>query len=283
MANAAAYTGLRRGELATLTIGQVDVAARVIAVDRKVIEVAGHLYVEPPKNRKQRRTIYPRTTPAGYPLADPLEARTQAARAEQDAGVNPLGLIFPSPAGKHWRSSNLTATSCSAPTARLDGATSAAAVPGLMSETDLHQPGLGPLRAAAEAAELAQAVSGLASADGYRLADRDPLAPLAREIARSMTEAGLTVHRCAAHDPGYRPGGVCLLAVPAGPAAGGGGVAVSWTTHSPLSLDWDRYGTCTGTQQARRRSPIPRGPTAQAVSPVVPSAHGCRPWDGPHR
>jgi hypothetical protein len=99
-----------------------------------------------------------------------------------------------------------------------------------MSETDLHQPGLGPLRAAAEAAELAQAVSGLASADGYHFADRDPLA---REIARSTTEAGLTVHRCAAHDPGYRPGGVCLLAVPAGPAAGGGGVAVSWTTHSP--------------------------------------------------
>ena len=103
MANAAAYTGLRRGELATLTIGQVDVAARVIAVDRKVIEVAGHLYVEPPKNRKQRRTIYPRTTPAAR---YPLEARTQAARAEQDAGANPLGLIFPSPAGKHWRSSN---------------------------------------------------------------------------------------------------------------------------------------------------------------------------------
>jgi hypothetical protein len=44
--------------------------------------------------------------PAGYPLADPLEARTQAARAEQDAGANPLGLIFPGPAGKHWRSSN---------------------------------------------------------------------------------------------------------------------------------------------------------------------------------
>jgi len=89
-----------------LTISQVDVAARVIAVDRKVIEVAGHLYVEPPKNRKQRRTIYPRTTPAGYPLADPLEARTQAAGAEQYAGANPLGLIFPSPADKHWRSSN---------------------------------------------------------------------------------------------------------------------------------------------------------------------------------
>ena len=41
MANAAAYTGLRWGELTALTIGQVDPDARVIAVDRKVIEVAG--------------------------------------------------------------------------------------------------------------------------------------------------------------------------------------------------------------------------------------------------
>ena len=84
-----------------------------------------------------------------------------------------------------------------------------------MPDTDLHQPDLGPLRAAAEAAELAQAVSGLVSVDGYRLADSDPLAPLARDIARSMTEAGLTVHHCARHDPRYRLGGVCLLPVPA--------------------------------------------------------------------
>ena len=27
-------------------------------------------------------------------------------RAEQDSGSNPLGLVFPSPHGKHWRSSN---------------------------------------------------------------------------------------------------------------------------------------------------------------------------------
>jgi hypothetical protein len=77
-----------------------------------------------------------------------------------------------------------------------------------MPDTDLHQPDLGPLRAAAEAAELAQAVSGLVSADGYRLADSDPLAPLARDIARSMTEAGLPVHHCARHHPLYRLGGV---------------------------------------------------------------------------
>jgi hypothetical protein len=49
-----------------------------------------------------------------------------------------------------------------------------------MPETDSHHPGLGPLRAAAETAELAHAASGLASAYGYRLADRDPPAPLAR-------------------------------------------------------------------------------------------------------
>ena len=75
-------------------------------MDRKVVEVAGHLYVEAPKNRKSRKTIYPVRTPAGYPLAERLAARIEQARAEQAAGTNPLGLMFPSPRGKHWRSSN---------------------------------------------------------------------------------------------------------------------------------------------------------------------------------
>ena len=106
MASTAAYSGLRWGELAALTIPQVDTGTRVITVDRKVVEVGGHLYVEAPKCRKFRRTIYPRRTPAGYPLAERLSARIEEARAEQEAGTNPLGLIFPSPRGKHWRSSN---------------------------------------------------------------------------------------------------------------------------------------------------------------------------------
>jgi integrase len=106
MANTAAYSGLRWGELTALTIGQVETVARVITVDRKVVEVAGHLFIEAPKNRKSRRTIYPRRTPAGYPLAEKLAARIEAARAEQDAGINPLGLIFPSPKFKLCRSSN---------------------------------------------------------------------------------------------------------------------------------------------------------------------------------
>ena len=106
MAVTAAYSGLRWGELAALTIGQVDAARREISVDRKVVEVAGHLFVEAPKNRKYRRTIYPRCTPAGYPLAERLAARLEQARAEQAAGTNPVGLVFPSPTGKYWRSSN---------------------------------------------------------------------------------------------------------------------------------------------------------------------------------
>ena len=106
MACFAAYTGLRWGELAALTIGQISPTARTVTVDRKVIEVGGQLHVEPPKGRKWRRTIYPRRTPGGYPLAEMVAARIEAARAGQDAGTSPLGLVFASPQGRHWRSSN---------------------------------------------------------------------------------------------------------------------------------------------------------------------------------
>jgi len=45
-------------------------------------------------------------TPAGYPLAERLAVRVKQARSERETGANPLGLVFPSPAGKYWRSSN---------------------------------------------------------------------------------------------------------------------------------------------------------------------------------
>jgi integrase len=106
MAYTAAYSGLRWGELAALTIGQVDRLERVITVDRKVVEVGGRLYVEAPKNRKRRQTIYPRLAPGGYPLAERLACRVDEARAEREAGGNPFGLVFPSLAGRYWRSSN---------------------------------------------------------------------------------------------------------------------------------------------------------------------------------
>jgi integrase len=59
-----------------------------------------------PKGRKRRKTIYPVRTPQSYPLAEEIAARVQAAHAEQQAGTNPLGLMFPSPRGTYWRSSN---------------------------------------------------------------------------------------------------------------------------------------------------------------------------------
>ena len=80
MANLAAYSGLRWGEMAALTIDQVDQVARVITVDRKVVEISGQIYVEAPKNRKFRRTIYPRLAPVGYPFAERLAARIEQAR-----------------------------------------------------------------------------------------------------------------------------------------------------------------------------------------------------------
>ena len=64
------------------------------------------------------------------------------------------------------------------------------------------------LRAAAGDAEFAEAEAGLVSACGYPLTGAGPLAPLARDLARSLTEAGSTLHHCAAHDPLYRLGGV---------------------------------------------------------------------------
>jgi integrase len=108
MAQTAAYSGLRWGELTALTVPQIDPDDRCITVDRKVVEIDGHLYVEAPKNRKRRRTIYPRATPADFPLAERLASRIDQARTEQQGGTNPLGLIFPSPRGTHWRSSNFS-------------------------------------------------------------------------------------------------------------------------------------------------------------------------------
>jgi hypothetical protein len=48
-------------------------------------------------------------------------------------------------------------------------------------------PDLGPLREAAERGELADAVACLAGSSGFRLRADDPLAPLAREVARALT------------------------------------------------------------------------------------------------
>jgi hypothetical protein len=108
-----------------------------------------------------------------------------------------------------------------------------------MSHTDLGQLDLAALRAATGDAEFAEAEAGLAS-----------VGPLARDLARSLTEAGLTLHHCASYDPLYRLGGVCLLPVPAETGTGQGGISVSWTTHDLLLRDERRYHTYQDAHQA---------------------------------
>jgi hypothetical protein len=119
------------------------------------------------------------------------------------------------------------------------------------AEDDFQPPDLRPLRALAEREELADARDRLSNGLGNPLPSGDPHAPLARDVAAALTEAGLTLHDCAPHHPRYRLGGVCVLPIPGGHNPDGqGGIAVSWTSHNLLALDWERGREREDTQQA---------------------------------
>ena len=126
-----------------------------------------------------------------------------------------------------------------------------------MSHTDLGQPDLAALRAAAGDGEFAEAEARLVSSRGSPLAG---VSPLARDLARSLTEAGLSLHHCAIHDPLYRLGGVFPLPVPAEAGTGQGGISVPWTTHD-LLRDQRRYRTYQDAHQAMNAA-LGRVPTA---------------------
>ena len=131
MAYTAAYTGLRQGELFALTAAQVDPAARVIDVDRKVIEVAGQLTGGAPKGRKRRKTIYPARTPHGYPLAEMIAARIQSGPGRAGRRDQPgSGCCSPPPAAPGGGPPTSTAASWPPPTTWPAGATSTATAPG---------------------------------------------------------------------------------------------------------------------------------------------------------
>jgi hypothetical protein len=122
-------------------------------------------------------------------------------------------------------------------------------------EDDFQPPDLRPLRTLAEREELADARARLADGFGHALPAGDPNAPLARDVAEALTEAGFTLHNCAPHHPQYRLGGVCLLPIPSRHNPDGqSGIAVSWTTHNLLALDWERGRERQGTQQAMNRA-----------------------------
>jgi integrase len=92
---AAAYVGLRWGELAGLALDQVDLLRRTIRVDRQLVEVGGAVHFGPPKTRAGIRTV---SLPAalGEILAEHFAS----------PAVQSSGLAFPGPKGAPLRRSN---------------------------------------------------------------------------------------------------------------------------------------------------------------------------------
>lgn len=92
----AAYSGLRRGELAGLRRGDVDLEHNLVAVARKLGEVNGTLTFSPPKTAAGKRTV-------GIPS---FVARSLAVHIDLYALHGTEGLVFPSADGQPVRHSN---------------------------------------------------------------------------------------------------------------------------------------------------------------------------------
>jgi integrase len=82
MANLAAYSGIRLGEIMSLEPENFDTKAGTISVTTQVLDVGGRKKLAPPKNNSVRTTIYPTKTPEGYPLAKMIDRRIKEVRAE---------------------------------------------------------------------------------------------------------------------------------------------------------------------------------------------------------
>ncbi len=93
---AAAYTGLRWGELAGLRRCDVDLERNLVTVTRKLGEVNGQLSFSPPKTAAGKRTI-------GIPS---FVARSLAVHIDLYALPGGEGLVFPSADGLPMRRSN---------------------------------------------------------------------------------------------------------------------------------------------------------------------------------
>ncbi len=93
---AAAYTGLRWGELAGLRRCDVDLERNLVTVTRKLGEVNGQLSFSPPKTAAGKRTI-------GMPS---FVARSLAVHIDLYALPGAEGLVFPSADGQPMRRSN---------------------------------------------------------------------------------------------------------------------------------------------------------------------------------
>lgn len=108
-----------------------------------------------------------------------------------------------------------------------------------MSGPGFTRPDLCSIRAATGQAESVGAVRDLLSADGYSLAGDYPLAPLARDAARTLVEAGFTLHHRDRHDPLHRLHGARLMPIPAESSTSRSTIAGSRTSHDLLlDSDW---------------------------------------------
>ncbi|KRA30958.1 MULTISPECIES: tyrosine-type recombinase/integrase [unclassified Nocardioides] len=100
----AAYSGVRRGELAVLDDTTVHRDGRVRVLWR--LESIGGPHLALPKGNKRRWTTYPQITPTGFRLADAVQQRLDEVAHERAAGTNPRGLLFPSERGTWLLGSN---------------------------------------------------------------------------------------------------------------------------------------------------------------------------------
>ena len=100
----AAYSGVRRGELAVLDDTTVHRDGRVRVLWR--LETIGGPHLALPKGNKRRWTTYPQVTPTGFRLAEVIARRLDEIAQEKAAGINPRGLLFPSERGTWLLGSN---------------------------------------------------------------------------------------------------------------------------------------------------------------------------------
>jgi integrase len=94
-----AYSGLRWGEHAALTVNQLDPDGRRVQVDRQIIETRSALKETLPKGRRRRTTMFPARTPGGVDLD-----RLVRQRIAELGGADEL--LFPAPRGGWARRSN---------------------------------------------------------------------------------------------------------------------------------------------------------------------------------
>lgn len=109
----AAYSGLRLGEIIDLDISRINTTEKTIRVESQCLEAGGKKVRKTPKMGKTRTTVFPTTTPFGYPLLQELKRRLVELEALEETPTLIDGskrrLLFPNKTGS-WLSQSAFAT-----------------------------------------------------------------------------------------------------------------------------------------------------------------------------